>query len=137
MLFQNQISIRHTSAPKHYFELNAKDSGSDVEFLTRFVFEIYVVVMASTSRTRTSFANISKSTFQKFYLLARGFDASRPQNAYWYPSSYQISMRSSSALPKTKSFIGSIPKTNKYLHQSRHPSYENFTLQQIYFSIRP
>ena len=89
MLFQNQISIRRTSAPKHYFELNAKDSGSDVEFLTRFVFEIYVVAMASTSRTQTSFANISKSTFQKFYLLARGFDASRPRNAHRCPSSHR------------------------------------------------
>ena len=97
MLFQNQISIRRTSAPKHYFELNAKDSGSDVEFLTRFVFEIYVVAMASTSRTRTSFANISKSTFQKFYLLARGFDASRPRKCSSVPFLTPMSMRPTSA----------------------------------------
>ena len=58
--------MRPTSAPKHYFELNAKDSGSDVEFLTRFVFEIYVVAMASTSRTQISFANILKERFKSF-----------------------------------------------------------------------
>ena len=101
MLFQNQISMRPTSAPKQYFELNAKDSGSDVEFLTRFVFEIYVVAMASTLRTQISFADIFRRTLQKFYLLARGFDASRPRNACWYNSSCQTSMRSSSALRKT------------------------------------
>ena len=69
MLFQNQISMRPTSAPKHYFELNAKDSGSDVEFLTRFVFEIYVVAMASTSRTQISFEIIFEETLKDYEML--------------------------------------------------------------------
>ena len=40
---------------KMLFEEESKRSDSDVEFMTRFVFEIYVVAMASTSGTQISF----------------------------------------------------------------------------------
>ena len=37
-----------------------------LEFITRFVFEINIVAMASTSRTQISFANILKERFKSF-----------------------------------------------------------------------
>ena len=54
---------------KMLFEEESKQSEPDVEFITRFVFEIDIVAMASTSRTQVLFVNILKERFKSFYWL--------------------------------------------------------------------
>jgi len=52
-----------------------------LEFITRFVFEINIVAMASTSRTQVLFVNILKERFKKFLLVL----FQKPVNSYANP----------------------------------------------------
>ena len=51
------------------FEEESNRSDSDVEFLTHFVFETYVVVMAGTSSTQISFGIIFRETLKDYEML--------------------------------------------------------------------
>ena len=51
------------------FEEESKRSEPDVEFLTRLVFEIDIIAMASTLRTQISFEIIFKETLKDYEML--------------------------------------------------------------------